>query len=116
MRGDGLLFDKDGTLLDYARTWVPINREAALFAAGGDPLLADTLLAAGGQDPRTGAVAAGTVLAVGSSEEIADAFARRLGPRTPPRLVRHIERIFRDGGARHSVLIPGAAEAIADLA
>ena len=26
----GILFDKDGTIIDYWRTWVPINREAAL--------------------------------------------------------------------------------------
>jgi phosphoglycolate phosphatase-like HAD superfamily hydrolase len=35
-----VLFDKDGTLLDYRRTWEPINREAATLAAGGDPVLA----------------------------------------------------------------------------
>ena len=29
----GILFDKDGTIIDYWRTWVPINREAALYAA-----------------------------------------------------------------------------------
>ena len=46
-----ILFDKDGTIIDYWKTWVPINREVALFAAGGDPLLADELLCAGGHDP-----------------------------------------------------------------
>ena len=32
----GVLFDKDGTIIDYWRTWVPINREVALYAAGGN--------------------------------------------------------------------------------
>ncbi len=37
----GVLFDKDGTLLDYAATWMTANRVAALAAAGGDPELGD---------------------------------------------------------------------------
>ena len=32
----GVLFDKDGTLFDYYRTWVPILQSAALLAARGD--------------------------------------------------------------------------------
>ena len=52
----GILFDKDGTIIDYARTWVPLNREAANFAAGGDVALAAELLRAHGQDPDTDAV------------------------------------------------------------
>ena len=30
-----ILFDKDGTIIDSWRTWVPINRAAALYAASG---------------------------------------------------------------------------------
>ena len=55
----GVLLDKDGTLLDYARTWVPINRQVALAAARGDKALADQLLLAGGHDPATDAVQIG---------------------------------------------------------
>ncbi len=110
-----ILFDKDGTILDYARTWLPINREVALFAAGGDPRLADVLLKRGGHDPVTDIVAAGSPLAAGSIEDIADAFANHLGKRTPTRFIEHIDRIFRDGGARHAVLIDGAYEAMARL-
>ena len=79
MKIRGILFDKDGTIIDYARTWVPMNREAALFAAGGDAALAAELLRAHGQDPETGAVAGDSVLAAGSIAEIAEAFAAHLG-------------------------------------
>ncbi|MCH7793725.1 MAG: hypothetical protein IH900_01095, partial [Proteobacteria bacterium] len=48
----GILFDKDGTLLDYAATWMTANRVAALAAAGGDRALSERLLIAGGYDPK----------------------------------------------------------------
>jgi phosphoglycolate phosphatase len=111
----GILFDKDGTLIDFARTWVPINRDAALFAAGGDQALADGLLRRHGQDPATGAVTAGSVLAAGSIYDIAEAFAADLGERTPPDLAAAIDRIYAEGGARHAVLIDGAQATLAAL-
>jgi len=110
-----VLFDKDGTLVDYWRTWVPINREVALFAAGGDAALADELLARGGQDPATGSVIPGSVLAAGSHDEIAAAFAQHLGSRTPRNLATHVERIFAEAGAKGSVLIEGAVGVLLQL-
>lgn len=110
-----ILFDKDGTLIDYWATWLPINREIALHAARGDARLADDLLRAGGQDPESNTVAPGTPLAAGSIEEIAGVFAAYLGPRTPPRLTAEIDRIFREGGARYSALLEGAAECVGEM-
>ncbi len=110
-----ILLDKDGTILDYARTWLPINRDVALFAAGGDQALAEVLLRLGGHDPATDIVTAGSPLAAGSIEDIADAFAAHLGSRTPPRFVATIDQMFRDGGARHAVLIDGADAAMRAL-
>lgn len=110
-----ILFDKDGTIIDYWATWLPINREVALFAARGDAALADTLLRAGGQDPKLNTVAPGTPLAAGSVEEIAEVFAAELGQRTPPRLAHEIDRIFQEGGARFSALIAGAAECVVEM-
>ncbi len=111
----GILFDKDGTVVDYWRTWVPINRQVALFAASGDAQLADELLQLGGHDPVTDHVAAGTALAAGSVEDIADLFSTRLGLRTPPDLATGIDLIFRQGGTQYSVLIDGARETLSEL-
>jgi phosphoglycolate phosphatase len=111
----GILFDKDGTVIDYWRTWVPINRQVALFAAGGDAQLAGELLRLGGHDPDTDRITAGTVLAAGSVDDIAGAFAAHLGARTPPDLAAGVETIFRQGGALHSALIEGARDTIAEL-
>ena len=110
-----LLFDKDGTIIDYWLTWVPINREVALFAAGGDNELAVELLRAGGYDPATMRILPGSVLAAGSVDDIAGAFAAHLGSRTPDQLAAGIEAIFRQAGAQHARLVDGAGQTIAEL-
>ena len=70
----GLLFDKDGTLLDYQQTWAPLNRAAAMHVAHGDLGLANRMLEHGGQDPVTNQVRSGSHLAAGTAVEIAAAF------------------------------------------
>lgn len=108
----GVLFDKDGTLLDYAQTWTPINREVALLAARGDRDVAQRLLRLGGQDPSSGMVEPGSPFAAGTHEELAALFAGHLGSRTPERLADRIAEAFAIGGARTSVLV---ADALATL-
>jgi phosphoglycolate phosphatase len=115
MKIRGILFDKDGTIIDYARTWVPTNREAALYAASGDEQIANELLRAYGQDPATGSVAAGSVLAVASISEIADAFAAHLAGRAPTDLTPALEKLYSGGGAKRAVLIEGADRTLAKL-
>lgn len=110
-----VLFDKDGTLLDYGRTWRPINREVALLAARGDHRLADNLLALGGQDPLTGRVVPGSPLATGTHLEVADVFAAHLGSATPPDLASAIQHVFETGGARHAALADDAQTTITQL-
>lgn len=111
----GVLFDKDGTILDYARTWVPINREVALAAARGDGVLADALLRAGGHDPASDRVTPGSPLAAAGAVGVVACFGAVLGARTPPDLLETVQRIFAEGGARYAVMLDGAAEAIAAL-
>jgi phosphoglycolate phosphatase len=111
----GILFDKDGTLIDYARTWVPINRQAAAFAASGDAALAAELLRLNGQHPESGDIVSGSVLAAGSIPEIAAAFKTRLGSSTPPDLEVALDRIYSAGGAEYAVLIEGVADTLCEL-
>lgn len=111
----GVLLDKDGTIIDYSRTWVPINHEVALAAARGDRVLANELLRAGGLDPVTDVVTPGSPLAAAGAEGIVACFSPILGARTPPDLLETVKRIFAEGGGKYAVLLPGARQAIADL-
>lgn len=111
----GILFDKDGTLIDYWSTWVPINRQAALYAAGGNEALAAELLRLGGHDPETDRVTPGTALAAGDFDDIANAFAVHPDVPSARELAPGIERIFCTGGATHSTLIAGARDAVVEL-
>lgn len=70
----GILFDKDGTLLDYHQTWMPVNRAVARQLANGDPALTESLLVVGGYDPVCDRVASGALLAAGNNLEIATAW------------------------------------------
>ncbi|MFQ5774903.1 MAG: HAD family hydrolase [Kiloniellaceae bacterium] len=99
----GILFDKDGTLLDYAATWMPVNRAAALAAAGGDAELSQRLLVAGGYDPVRGRVAANTVLAAGNSTEIAAAWLEHLPGWNAAQVIELLDRIFEREGAECAV-------------
>lgn len=114
-RISGLLFDKDGTLLDFYRTWVPINRQMALDAAGNDPELAATLLRAGGHDPDTDVVEPGAVLSAAGVIGIVACFADVLGERAPADLEDIVMRNFREGGAKHATLIEGVEAQISVL-
>lgn len=110
-----LLLDKDGTLLDYAKTWVPINRRVATYAAGGDDELRDQILSRGGHDPVTDSVAAGSLFAGAGLEGIVSHMLDVAGARAPADLYEHSARAFREGGASGAVLIDGIREAMEDL-
>ena len=105
----GILFDKDGTLLDFAATWIPVLREAAQAVAGDEAGRAEQLLAVGGWEPAAGRVRAGSLLAAGNTAEIAAAWADCLPGRDGAQLVPLLDRVFQEGGAR-------PATAVTDLA
>lgn len=93
----GILFDKDGTLLDYQLSWRPINARVALHAARGSETLASRLLAATGYDAATGRVTSGSLLAAGTSREIAAGFIAAGSPYRLDELTAAVDEIFRAG-------------------
>jgi phosphoglycolate phosphatase len=95
----GLLFDKDGTLIDFDATWAPVIRAIVEdMCPERDP---DELIVAAGFDRLTGRFQAGSIWAAGSTRDLVqlwwpladseqslnlasriDATCARLGPRT----------------------------------
>jgi phosphoglycolate phosphatase len=89
-----VLFDKDGTLLDFQRTWGPINRKAALLAAAGDEQLARHLMTVGGFDPATGLTAPDSLLAAAHTVEIAAAWVEAGSPLEVEALALALDDLF----------------------
>lgn len=110
----GLLFDKDGTLLDYAASWPPINREAGLLAADGDATLAARLLGIAGADAETGEAVADSLLAAGNTDELATAWTEAGSPVPRERLVQALDALFL-GAVRRMVPVCDLAELFAAL-
>ncbi len=90
----GILFDKDGTLLDFDASWGPVNREVALMAADGDEAVADRLLLACGMDPVSGAIVPDSLFAAGNTVEIAEGMINAGSPFTLEALVPKIDDCF----------------------
>lgn len=113
---EAILFDKDGTLLDFHATWLPTYSAVArrLFAKD-DPELAERLLVAAGYDASRGVIAAGSLLAVGNNEEIAACYAEVLGAQPTADMVAALDEAYAVEGANNTVAVPAMAETLARL-
>jgi phosphoglycolate phosphatase len=112
----GILFDKDGTLLDFEATWTPVLRRLALDAAGGDGARAERLLAEGGLIAATGKFRAGSVLGAGTSATITELWRPELSGEALAAAIAEMDRAFYEHGRVHSVPLPGVTDALAALA
>jgi phosphoglycolate phosphatase len=95
----GILFDKDGTLLDFAKSWEPVNRRCAHYAAEGDAELAGRLMRACGMDPDTGVTVGDSLFAASSTGEIAAGMIEAGAKRSLEDLTHSFDMFFLDGAA-----------------
>jgi phosphoglycolate phosphatase len=94
-----ILFDKDGTLVDFDRTWEPINRQAARLAAGGDAVLELILLDGCGTDPETGRTRPDSMFASANAVEIARHMVALGSAVAVPELTSILDGLFRKAAA-----------------
>ena len=92
----GLLFDRDGTLIDFHQTWTPAFTEAANHLAQGDPDLVSRLLVGAGYDSETGQSKPGSMLAAASDAELSAFWATMLPDETADSILSQISGIFSD--------------------
>lgn len=102
----GILFDKDGTLLDFHATWQPINARVIRMAARDDPELERRLADAGGVDPATGRVMPDTLLAAAGTREVAAGFIAAGAPFELEPLVAAMDAVFQAGAQTAVPVMP----------
>lgn len=111
----GILFDKDGTLVDFNATWFRIGDMLALEAAGGDRARADDLMRLAGYDFAQRCFLADSVFAAGTNADVVALWYPTLSAPLRSELLARFNGITASQGAAKAVAIPGMAQAIADL-
>ena len=76
----GILFDKDGTLIDFPATWLPVLKALALEFSGGHQPLAEELLIVAGYDRERDALRGGSIWAAGNTMDLIRAWKPGLTP------------------------------------
>lgn len=111
----GILFDKDGTLVDFQRTWFAIGDLMAMQAAGGDRERANELLAVAGYDFERRCFKADSVFAAGTNADIVALWYPEVPAEERQAMVVGFDRFTAEEGAAQSVPLPGSQDAIARL-
>ena len=111
----GILFDKDGTLVDFQKTWYGIADLMALHAAKGDRGKADRLMVKAGYDYGQHRFRADSVFAAGTNADIVALWYPRLGETRRREMTVYFDTVTAEQGALQSVPLPGSQDAVASL-
>jgi phosphoglycolate phosphatase len=111
----GILFDKDGTLVDFNATWFAVADLMAMEAAEGDRGKADGLLDVAGYDFAAKRFKADSVFAAGTNRDIVELWFPRLSPAGQMDALSRFNEITAVQGSRMAVALPGMAQALAAL-
>lgn len=92
----GVLFDKDGTLLDFNGTWLEPYRQATEFIAQRieRPEIKESLMTEGGFIPETEGWLSDSLLASASNQQILEFWSEQIGQPIVGENLTHINQIF----------------------
>jgi phosphoglycolate phosphatase len=111
----GILFDKDGTLVDFNATWLGIADFMAMDASEGDRWKADRLLAAAGFDFATKRFKPDSIFASGSNMDVVELWFPRLSDEDQMLAVARFNEITSLQGSTMAVALPGIVETLGVL-
>lgn len=111
----GILFDKDGTLVDFHGTWFAVGRQLALRAAAGDAGRADQLLADVGFDFASHRFKPDSIFAAGTNADIVATWFPELDAAGRQAVLEDFDRFTTQEGAARPVELPGCRDALGAL-
>ena len=111
----GILFDKDGTLVDFNATWLGIADFMAMDAAEGDRWKADRLLSAAGFDFVNKRFKPDSIFASGTNMDVVELWFPRLSDEDQMLAVARFNEITSVQGSSMAVALPGIVGALTAL-
>jgi phosphoglycolate phosphatase len=114
-RAKAILFDKDGTLVDFNGTWLALYEKLALEAAEGDSAEAARLLEIGGYDRASNSFLAGSELAAGTTDTIVRLWIDARDMKRTAFWKARMDRAFLEEGPAAAVPVPGLAATLRRL-
>ncbi|WP_421914692.1 HAD family hydrolase [Mesorhizobium sp.] len=111
----GILFDKDGTLVDFNATWLGVADFMAMDASDGDRWKADRLLAAAGFDFTAKRFKPDSIFASGTNLDVVELWFPRLSVEDQMLAVARFNEITSVQGSKMAVALPGIVDTLAVL-
>ena len=111
----GILFDKDGTLVDFNATWLGVADFMAMDASDGDRWKADRLLAAAGFDFANRRFKPDSIFASGTNMDVVELWFPRLSDEDQMLAVARFNEITSVQGSSMAVALPGIVDTLATL-
>jgi phosphoglycolate phosphatase len=97
----GLLFDKDGTLIDVIGTWLPVYREMLAEAFPGQSEHWNRILLESGYDPGSNNFKANSLMAAGTTDQLVDLWWPGLTSRERQAVIERVDRDFLSKSERY---------------